>query len=150
MRVAIQGPLGSYSECAARTLVEAPSIVPCKDYPELFERIAAAYEQMEKACVVVDAGTAITIDCCNDAGDFLGGAIVPGAKLMLDSLHQQFKEGDYTIELKIGWNRLEVTDPRAILPFEIVNHRRDLMHKSYRADRMGYLAMDLEWTTERG
>jgi type III pantothenate kinase len=51
--------------------------------------IAAAYEQMEKACVVVDAGTAITIDCCNDDGDFLGGAIAPGAKLMLDSLHQR-------------------------------------------------------------
>ncbi|HEX3359045.1 MAG TPA: type III pantothenate kinase [Tepidisphaeraceae bacterium] len=51
--------------------------------------IAAAYEQMEKACVVVDAGTAITIDCCNDNGDFLGGAIVPGTSLMLDALHEK-------------------------------------------------------------
>jgi type III pantothenate kinase len=50
--------------------------------------IAAAYEQMQKACVVVDAGTAITIDCCNDKGDFLGGAIAPGASLMLDALHE--------------------------------------------------------------
>lgn len=50
--------------------------------------IAAAYEQMQKACVVVDAGTAITIDVCNDKGDFLGGAIAPGASLMLDALHQ--------------------------------------------------------------
>ena len=50
--------------------------------------IAAAYEQMQKACVVVDAGTAITIDCCNDAGDFLGGAIAPGASLQFASLHQ--------------------------------------------------------------
>ncbi|HSU68208.1 MAG TPA: type III pantothenate kinase, partial [Tepidisphaeraceae bacterium] len=33
--------------------------------------VAAAYEQMQKACVVVSAGTAITVDCCNDAGDFL-------------------------------------------------------------------------------
>ena len=30
--------------------------------------VAAAYEQMGKACVVVDAGTAITVDVCNDAG----------------------------------------------------------------------------------
>jgi type III pantothenate kinase len=51
--------------------------------------IAAAYEQMEKACVVVDAGTAITVDLCDDDGNFLGGAIAPGTKLMLDSLHQQ-------------------------------------------------------------
>jgi type III pantothenate kinase len=50
--------------------------------------VAAAYEQMQKACIVVDAGTAITIDCCNDAGEFLGGTIAPGAKLMLDGLHQ--------------------------------------------------------------
>jgi type III pantothenate kinase len=49
--------------------------------------IAAAYEQMGKACVVVDAGTAITVDVCNDNGEFLGGAIAPGASLMLDSLH---------------------------------------------------------------
>jgi len=51
--------------------------------------VAAAYEQMGKACVVVDAGTAITIDVCNDAGEFLGGAIAPGVKLALDALHEK-------------------------------------------------------------
>jgi type III pantothenate kinase len=51
--------------------------------------VATAYEQMGKACVVVDAGTAITIDCCNDNGDFLGGAIAPGVPLMLDALHEK-------------------------------------------------------------
>lgn len=51
--------------------------------------VAAAYEQIGKACVVVDAGTALTIDCCNDAGDFLGGAILPGARMMLDALHDK-------------------------------------------------------------
>jgi type III pantothenate kinase len=50
--------------------------------------VAAAYEQMEKACVVVDAGTAITVNVCNDQGEFLGGAIAPGAGLMLKSLHE--------------------------------------------------------------
>jgi type III pantothenate kinase len=51
--------------------------------------IAAAHEQLGKACVVVDAGTAITINCCNDAGDFLGGAIAPGASMQLDALHDK-------------------------------------------------------------
>lgn len=51
--------------------------------------VAAAYEQMGKACAVVDAGTAITVDCCNDQGEFLGGAIAPGARLMLDALHEK-------------------------------------------------------------
>lgn len=41
MKVAIQGALGSYSECAARSLVAEPAIVPCKDYPELFENITS-------------------------------------------------------------------------------------------------------------
>lgn len=49
--------------------------------------IAAAHEQMGKACVVVDAGTAVTVDCCDDKGDFLGGAIAPGVNTMLDALH---------------------------------------------------------------
>jgi type III pantothenate kinase len=49
--------------------------------------IAAAYEQLGKACCVVDAGTAVTVDFCNDNGDFVGGAIAPGANLMLQSLH---------------------------------------------------------------
>lgn len=50
--------------------------------------MAAAYEQMGNACVVVDAGTAITVDVCNDSGDFLGGAIAPGVSLQLDALHE--------------------------------------------------------------
>jgi type III pantothenate kinase len=50
--------------------------------------VAAAYEQIGKACVVVDAGTAVTIDFCNDAGEFVGGAIAPGAALLADALHE--------------------------------------------------------------
>lgn len=51
--------------------------------------VAAAYEQMGKACVVVSAGTAITVDCCSDAGEFLGGSISPGLSMMLDALHEK-------------------------------------------------------------
>lgn len=51
--------------------------------------VAAAYEQIGKACVVVDAGTAITVNCCNDKGEFLGGAIAPGVAMILDALHER-------------------------------------------------------------
>lgn len=51
--------------------------------------VAAAYEQMGKACIVVDAGTAVTVDCCGEKGQFLGGAIAPGVGMMLDALHQK-------------------------------------------------------------
>lgn len=50
--------------------------------------VAAAYEQMQKACIVVDAGTAITVDLCNDQGQFVGGAISPGVRMMLDAMHE--------------------------------------------------------------
>lgn len=51
--------------------------------------VAAAYEQLGKACVVIDAGTAITVNCCNDKGDFLGGAIAPGVEMQLKALHEK-------------------------------------------------------------
>ncbi len=51
--------------------------------------IAAAYEQMGKACVVADAGSALTVDVCDDTGAFLGGAIAPGASMMLEVLHNK-------------------------------------------------------------
>lgn len=51
--------------------------------------VAAAYEQIGKACVVVDAGSAVTVDVCNDAGEFLGGAIAPGVAMQLDALHER-------------------------------------------------------------
>ena len=51
--------------------------------------VAAAFEQMGKACVVVDAGTAITVNVCDDKGRFLGGAIAPGVRMQLDALHDK-------------------------------------------------------------
>jgi type III pantothenate kinase len=51
--------------------------------------IAAAYEQIGNSCVVVDAGTAVTVDVCNDAGVFIGGAILPGVQMQLDALHER-------------------------------------------------------------
>lgn len=51
--------------------------------------LAAAYQQMQAACVVVDAGTALTVDVCNDAGEFIGGAILPGATTMLNALAER-------------------------------------------------------------
>ena len=50
---------------------------------------AAAFDKLNQACVVVDAGTALTIDYVDGQGTFHGGAIVPGAQLMLDALTQR-------------------------------------------------------------
>ncbi|EWH04778.1 pantothenate kinase [Pseudoalteromonas lipolytica SCSIO 04301] len=50
--------------------------------------IAAYTEYPEKDCVIVDAGTATTIDVLNKEGQHLGGWIVPGLDLMTRSLTQ--------------------------------------------------------------
>lgn len=48
---------------------------------------AAAYEQLGRACCVVDAGTAVTVNFCSDKGEFLGGAIAPGVRAQLRAMH---------------------------------------------------------------
>ncbi|MFP3938049.1 MAG: type III pantothenate kinase [Phycisphaerae bacterium] len=49
----------------------------------------AAFDRLGKACVVADFGTAVTIDCVNDEGVFLGGAILPGLRMQSDALHER-------------------------------------------------------------
>ena len=48
---------------------------------------AAAYDQIRGACVIASFGTAVTIDCVNDEGVFMGGAILPGLALQAKALH---------------------------------------------------------------
>ena len=50
--------------------------------------LAAAYEQIGKACCVVDAGSCVTIDFCDAAGAFLGGVIAPGAAAQFAAVHR--------------------------------------------------------------
>ena len=49
---------------------------------------AAAYAKLEKACVVADFGTALTVDLVSDNNVFLGGTILPGMKLSARALHE--------------------------------------------------------------
>ena len=48
--------------------------------------LVAAWRNTKHATVVVNAGTAITIDCIGKDGAFLGGTIMPGLRLMHESL----------------------------------------------------------------
>lgn len=49
---------------------------------------AAAWSILRSACVIVDAGTAVTVDFVDGAGTFQGGAIAPGAVMQLAALHE--------------------------------------------------------------
>ena len=55
----------------------------------------AAYDVISSAVVIADFGTAITIDCVNDQGIFIGGVILPGLYLAAKSLN------DYTALLPL-------------------------------------------------
>lgn len=50
---------------------------------------AAAFDVLKQACVVVDVGTAVTVDFVDGGGIFHGGAIAPGAQMQLDALHDR-------------------------------------------------------------
>ncbi len=59
--------------------------------------VIGAFHRYRAACCVVDAGTALTIDGVDGGGAHLGGFIVPGPRLMVDSLF------DGTSELAERW-----------------------------------------------
>lgn len=47
-----------------------------------------AYSRAKQACIIIDAGTAVTVDFVDGQGTFQGGAIAPGLNMMLSSLHE--------------------------------------------------------------
>jgi len=62
--------------------------------------LIAAWHHVGAACLVVNSGTATTIDALSDSGDFIGGLILPGIALMRSSLMDatallEAQRGDY-------------------------------------------------------
>lgn len=55
-------------------LVDRPSEVGA----DRLANAVAAFHRLHRACVVVDAGTALTFDVVSEEGAYLGGAIAPG------------------------------------------------------------------------
>ncbi|MGZ0020436.1 type III pantothenate kinase [Nitrosomonas sp. wSCUT-2] len=53
--------------------------------------LVAAWNLNQRACIVVNVGTAVTIDVLSDSGEFLGGVIIPGAYSMRESLQLRTK-----------------------------------------------------------
>lgn len=49
----------------------------------------AGFEVAKQACVVISAGTALTVDFVDGEGVFHGGAIAPGVRMMLRAMHDQ-------------------------------------------------------------
>ncbi len=70
-------------ECAGvRNLYDRPEQLGSDRWAAL----VGAWNRIRGACLVVSAGTAITIDALNEHGEFMGGLILPGKRLMSQSL----------------------------------------------------------------
>lgn len=101
--------------------------------PDRLAAASASYSRMKKAQIVVDAGTAVTVDCVDATGQFLGGAIAPGPAVMSKYLASNtglLPEIDFTGAVpKIGRStegamRIGVRVGYAALINGIVNHLR--------------------------
>ena len=72
------------------------------------DRIAnavGAFDLYGGPCVVVDMGTATTLDAVSEAGEYLGGAIAPGVAISLEALFQH----------AAALRRVELVEPRAAI-----------------------------------
>lgn len=69
-------------QCGVRNLYQDPAQLGSDRWAAL----VGAWHHLQKACIVVNCGTATTIDALSATGEFLGGIILPGIKLMQNSL----------------------------------------------------------------
>ena len=72
------------TECGVSNGYDDPSQLGADRWAALI----AAWDLRHTACLVVNAGTAMTVDGLNDKGEFLGGVIVPGFQVMRQALAQ--------------------------------------------------------------
>lgn len=69
-------------QCGVRSSYVDPAALG----PDRWAALIGAWHLVGGACVVVNAGTTMTVDALSGEGVFLGGCIVPGAALMREAL----------------------------------------------------------------
>jgi type III pantothenate kinase len=70
------------SSGGVRNLYAQPEQLGCDRWAAL----VGAWARTHRACLVVSAGTAVTVDALNGRGEFIGGLILPGKLMMRKSL----------------------------------------------------------------
>ena len=76
---------GANALCGVTSLYELPEQLG----PDRWAALIAAHAlEPGRACLVVNAGTATTVDALSAGGEFLGGLILPGVDLMRFVLHE--------------------------------------------------------------
>jgi len=72
-----------------RTGISVLCEVPVEVGADRIVNAVAAHARYATSLVIVDFGTATTFDAVTAAGEYLGGAIVPGVRVSLDALFQR-------------------------------------------------------------
>ena len=67
-----------HMQCGVRNGYAVPQQLGCDRWAALIY----AWHRVGRACLVVNSGTATTVDALSDRGEFLGGLILPGIELM--------------------------------------------------------------------
>jgi type III pantothenate kinase len=75
---------GEAERCGVRSLYERPEQLG----PDRWAALIAARALERGGCLIVNAGTATTVDALSADGEFLGGLILPGVELMRFVLHE--------------------------------------------------------------
>ncbi|HYA30123.1 MAG TPA: type III pantothenate kinase [Acidobacteriota bacterium] len=71
----------------------------------------AAYEKYRDSCIIVDFGTATTIDLISKKGEYVGGAIAPGLSISVEALFQRASK----------LPRVEIVKPKEVVGRNTVN-----------------------------
>jgi type III pantothenate kinase len=87
----------SAAQCGVRSSYADPAALG----PDRWAALIGAWHLGGAACVVVNAGTTMTVDALGGDGVFLGGCIVPGARLMRevmarDTANLALREGGFS------------------------------------------------------
>lgn len=86
LRAGPHGEPGFIAACAVQCGVRNGYDEPAQLGSDRWAALIAAWHVIGGKCLVVNSGTATTVDALSDAGEFLGGLILPGVELMRRSL----------------------------------------------------------------
>ena len=96
----LSGVIGMHCSCDvhfARSERKAYGVTNSYRQPRLmgvdrWVAMVGAWAELESACLIVDAGTAVTIEAIDDDGQHIGGQIIPGVALMASALADETRD----------------------------------------------------------
>lgn len=128
------------------------SVIPMGEDAELEIRYCVTEPQsnVSMAMLLARHGSSLLYSYDNDVSDALDGKRDIGEYTTRLTLPlSRFKEGQYSVEAKIGVGQTNMTDDNAAMVFEVANHSIDTTHRSFRSDRPGHIYWPLEWNTRK-